>query len=68
MSWSLAELVRYARALMTLASSAVSQAIALWEIPGTTGFDVEDDDLAALFEHAQNHPFKHGNVLFHCEA
>ena len=63
-----AELVRYARALLTVASSAVSQAIETWNLPGTSGFDVEDEDLAALFEHAQNHPFKHGNVLFHCEA
>jgi len=63
-----AELVRYARALMTLASSAVSQAIALWKIPGTTGFDVEDEDLLRLFEHAEETPFQYGSVLFHCEG
>jgi len=63
-----AELVRYARAYMTLASSAVSHALHAWKIPGTSGFDVEDEDLEALFEHAKNTPFRHGHVLFHCEA
>ena len=63
-----AELVRYARALMTLASSAAYRAIALWNVPGTAGFTVDDEDLEALFDHAKEHPFHHGSVLFHCEA
>jgi len=63
-----AELVRYARALMTLASSAVCRAVGAWGVPGTAGFDVDDEDLERLWGFAEDHPFQYGKVQFHCEG